>query len=128
MKTVTRGLRRVLELAVLVGLYLFGTSLARWLGWPVPGGVIGLALLLAAFATGWVQPASVQWAAGLLLAEMLLFFVPAVVAVVNYAQLLRVDGWRIFAVIALSTLMVLGATAWVVDKVYRFEISRQKHD
>ncbi|KAA1308868.1 CidA/LrgA family protein, partial [Escherichia coli] len=21
-----------------------------------------------------------------------------------------------------------GATAWVVDKVYRFEISRQKHD
>ena len=50
------------------------------------------------------------------------------VAVVNYAQLLMVDGWRIFAVIALSTLMVLGATAWVVDKVYRFEISRQKHD
>ena len=45
-----------------------------------------------------------------LLAEMLLFFVPAVVAVVNYAQLLMVDGWRIFAVIALSTLMVLGAT------------------
>jgi putative effector of murein hydrolase LrgA (UPF0299 family) len=43
-----------------------------------------------------------------LLAEMLLFFVPAVVAVVNYAQLLMVDGWRIFAVIALSTLMVLG--------------------
>jgi holin-like protein len=24
--------------------------------------------------------------------------------------------------------MVLGATAWVVDKVYRFEISRQKHE
>jgi len=59
---------------------------------------------------------------------MLLFFVPAVVAVVNYVQLLIVDGWRIFAVIALSTLMVLGATAWVVDKVYRFEIGRQKHD
>jgi len=71
----------------------------------------------------WVR-AGARW----LLAEMLLFFVPAVVAVVNYAQLLMVDGWRIFAVIALSTMMVLGATAWVVDKVYRFEISRQKHD
>jgi len=58
------------------------------------------------------------------LAEMLLFFVPAVVAVVNYTQLLLVDGWRIFAVIAISTLMVLGATAWVVDKVYRYEMSR----
>lgn len=51
-------------------------------------------------------------------------FVPAVVAVVNYTQLLLVDGWRIFAVIAISTLMVLGATAWVVDKVYRYEMSR----
>lgn len=55
---------------------------------------------------------------------MLLFFVPAVVAVVNYTQLLLVDGWRIFTVIAISTLMVLGATAWVVDKVYRYEMSR----
>ena len=55
-----------------------------------------------------------------------LFFVPAVVAVVNYAQLLMVDGWRIFLVIALSTLMVLGATAWVVDKVYRYEVGRLK--
>jgi holin-like protein len=71
----------------------------------------------------WVR-AGARW----LLAEMLLFFVPAVVAVVNYAQLLMVDGWRIFAVIALSTLMVLGATAWVVDKVYRFEIGRLKDE
>ena len=61
-----------------------------------------------------------------LLAEMLLFFVPAVVAVVNYAQLLLVDGWRIFAVIALSTVMVLGTTAWVVEKVYRYENAQVK--
>ena len=52
------------------------------------------------------------------------FFVLAVVAVVNYAQLLLVDGWRIFAVIALSTVMVLGTTAWVVEKVYRYEMRR----
>ena len=57
-----------------------------------------------------------------------LFFVPAVVAVVNYTQLLMVDGWRIFLVIALSTLMVLGATAWVVDRVYRYEVSRLKNE
>jgi holin-like protein len=50
------------------------------------------------------------------------------VAVVNYTQLLMVDGWRILLVIALSTTLVLGATAWVVDKVYRYEISRMKHE
>ncbi len=52
----------------------------------------------------------------------------AVVAVVNYAQLLMVDGWRIFLVIALSTCLVLAATAWVVDKVYRYEMRRMSHD
>lgn len=93
-----------------------------------PPTLVGMVLLLTlilcrALPLSWVR-AGARW----LLAEMLLFFVPAVVAVVNYAQLLMVDGWRIFAVIALSTLMVLGATAWVVDKVYRFEISRQTHD
>ena len=53
---------------------------------------------------------------------------PAVVAVVNYAQLLMIDGWRIFSVIALSTLLVLGCTAWVVDKVYRYELRRMNHE
>ncbi|KYE79971.1 murein hydrolase regulator LrgA, partial [Salmonella enterica subsp. enterica serovar Typhimurium] len=67
----------------------------------------------------WVR-AGARW----LLAEWLVFFVPVVVAVVYYAHLLLVVGWRIFSVIAISTLMVLGATAWVVDKVYRYVLSR----
>jgi holin-like protein len=84
--------------------------------------LLGL-ILCRAIPLNWVR-AGAHW----LLAEMLLFFVPAVVAVVNYAQLLMVEGWRIFMVIGLSTLLVLGATAWVVDKVYRFELSRLKNE
>lgn len=80
-----------------------------------------LLIVCRVIPVSWVR-AGARW----LLAEMLLFFVPAVVAVVNYAQLLMVDGWRIFLVIALSTLMVLGATARVVDKVYRYEVGRLK--
>jgi len=110
------------------GTVCFAEYLVDWLNLPLPANLVGMVLMLTlilcrALPLSWVR-AGARW----LLAEMLLFFVPAVVAVVNYAQLLMVDGWRIFAVIALSTLMVLGATAWVVDKVYRFEISRQKHD
>ena len=121
MKTITRGLRRVLELAVLVGLYLFGTALAGWLGWPVPGGVIGLALLLTAFAAGWVRPASLQWAAGLLLAEMLLFFVPPLMSLLDYGALIREAGLRIVLVIGGSTLLVMLATALTVEGLCRWE-------
>ncbi len=51
-----------------------------------------LLIVCRVIPVSWVR-AGARW----LLAEMLLFFVPAVVAVVNYAQLLMVDGWRIFS-------------------------------
>lgn len=116
--------RLIAELGVLLGLYLLGCQIAAWLAWPIPGGVIGMALLLLAFAFGWVKPAALQLGAGLLMAEMLLFFIPAVVAVVNYGDLLRVDGWRICVVIGVSTLLVLASTAWVVDRLYQYEVAR----
>ena len=74
-------------------------------------------IMLRVLPLCWVK-AGASW----LLAEMLLFFVPAVVAVVNYGDLLRVEGWRILLVIGLSTLLVLAATSLVVERVYRFEL------
>ena len=121
---VVQRLQVPVQVLLYAGLFVFAEYLVDWLHLPLPANLVGMVLMLTlilcrALPLSWVR-AGARW----LLAEMLLFFVPAVVAVVNYAQLLMVDGWRIFAVIALSTLMVLGATAWVVDKVYRFEISR----
>ncbi|AJI95749.1 lrgA family protein [Yersinia ruckeri] len=110
------------QVALYVGLFVISEQLVRIFHLPLPANIVGMLLLLALFVLrimpmGWVKAGS-RW----LLAEMLLFFVPAVVAVVNYAQLLLVDGWKIFAVIAVSTTLTLVATALVVDRVYRFEI------
>ena len=125
---VTPGVIHRLQIPVQVllyaGLFVFAQYLVSWLHLPLPANLVGMVLMLALIVCrviplNWIR-AGARW----LLAEMLLFFVPAVVAVVNYTQLLLVDGWRIFAVIAISTLMVLGATAWVVDKVYRYEMRR----
>ncbi|MEN5018475.1 CidA/LrgA family protein [Erwinia sp. Eh17-17] len=111
-----------LQVALYVGLFLASEQLVNWLHLPLPANIVGMLLLLAmimlrVMPLGWVR-AGASW----LLAEMLLFFVPAVVAVVNYGDLLRVEGWRILLVIGLSTLLVLAATSLVVERVYRFEI------
>ncbi|MGU3415963.1 CidA/LrgA family protein [Enterobacteriaceae bacterium C23F] len=116
------------QVVLYAGLFVLAEHLVAWGNLPLPANLVGLVLMLALIVCrvlplNWVRAGS-RW----LLAEMLLFFVPAVVAVVNYAQLLMVDGWKIFLVIALSTLLVLGATAWVVDKVYRYELRRMKHE
>lgn len=123
-----RGAQVPVQVLLYVALFVFAEYLVQWLHLPLPANLVGMMILLTLILCriiplNWVR-AGARW----LLAEMLLFFIPAVVAVVNYAQLLLIDGWRIFTVIALSTLMVLGATAWVVDKVYQFEIRRLKSE
>lgn len=120
-----KNLRLLAELAVLLGLFLLGGQLAAWFGWPIPGGVMGLALLLVLFATGAVKPATLQRGAGLLMAEMLLFFIPALMSLLDYGSLLRSEGWRILLVIALSTLLVMVVTAVTVELVCRWRLRHE---
>ena len=125
---VMQRLQVPVQVLVYAGLFVFAQYLVNWLHLPLPANLVGMLMLLALIVCRIIPLKWVRAGARWLLAEMLLFFVPAVVAVVNYTQLLMVDGWRILLVIALSTTLVLGATAWVVDKVYRYEISRMKHE
>ncbi|ECF6266134.1 CidA/LrgA family protein [Salmonella enterica subsp. arizonae] len=121
---VVQRLQVPVQVLLYAGLFIFSQYLVSWLRLPLPANLVGMVLMLALIVCRIIPLSWVRAGARRLLAEMLLFFVPAVVAVVNYAHLLLADGWRIFSVIAISTLMVLGATAWVVEKVYRYEMSR----
>jgi len=120
-----KTLRLLFELAVLLALFLIGGQLATWLGWPIPGGVMGLALLLLLFATGLLKPAALQLGAGWLMAEMLLFFIPALMSLLDYGSLLRSEGWRILLVIAVSTLLVMLVTAVTVEAVCRWRLRHE---
>ncbi|EAA7634275.1 CidA/LrgA family protein [Salmonella enterica] len=121
---VVQRLQVPVQVLLYAGLFIFSQYLVSWLRLPLPANLVGMVLMLALIVCRIIPLSWVRAGARWLLAEMLLFFIPAVVAVVNYAHLLLADGWRIFSVIAISTLMVLGATAWVVEKVYRYEMSR----
>jgi holin-like protein len=121
MKRLSRLARLVVELLVLLAIYQVGCKISLWLNLPIPGGVIGLALLLLTFATGLVKPATLQTGAGLLLAEMLLFFIPPLMSLLDYGTLVRNEGWRIMLVIGCSTLMVMLVTAFTVEMVCRLK-------
>lgn len=111
-----------IQVVLYAALYLVADRLVTLLHLPLPANVVGMFMLLLLIMSGilplkWVKAGS-RW----LLAEMLLFFVPAVVAVVNYTSLLIVEGWKIFLVIAVSTTLTLGITSLVVDRIYRLEL------
>ena len=112
----------VLQVVVLSCIWLGMDVLRQHFGWSMPAGLIGFGLLAAGLFSGVIK---VQWLKGgtnWLLAEMLLFFVPAVLVVTESPELIQNQGLRILAVIISSTLCVMVATAWAVDRVYRLEL------
>lgn len=119
-----RNLRqnRLLQILLIVAFWLIGETLARGLGLPVPGFVIGLFILIALFASRKFSPRNLELGAEWFLAEMLLFFVPAVPAIVNHHELLGWLGLKVLAVIFAGTMIV---TALVVDACFRWSM-RQK--
>lgn len=116
---------RLVQIALLIGLWFGADRLGHALGWPIPGGVIGLGVLAALLFSGLLPLRWVQFGAEWLLAEMLLFFVPPLMAVVDAGPLMMQLGWRLVAVLVLGCLMVMVGTGLVVDWVFHIERRRR---
>lgn len=108
-----------LQMGALVALWWGADRVVHLLRLPVPGSVLGLGLLLALLWSGLLPLRWIKAGADLLLAEMLLFFIPAVVAVVKYPALILQRGFPILAVILLGTAGVMVGTAFAVEAVAR---------
>ncbi len=119
------GVTVVRRIALLIAQVFFlmilseiGNLIAVFFHLPIPGSVIGLFLLLFLLYKKWVRVEWFEFGASLLLSEMLLFFVPSAAGIVQYGALMSVEGWRLLLVIAVSTLLVMGATGWVADRLH----------
>ncbi|OYY12972.1 MAG: CidA/LrgA family protein, partial [Rhizobiales bacterium 35-68-8] len=110
------------QILLLAAFWLAGDLIVRSLALPVPGGVVGMAVLLGLLALGWLDLRSVRLGAYWLLAEMLLFFVPAVIAVIDHQEFLSPLGLKIGFVILAGTMMVMMTTALTVDLLYRWRM------
>src|ERR1700759_2147516 len=111
---------RLAQLALVAGFWFAGETLVRISGLPLPGSIIGMALALLALSARGLHIGSMKRGANWLLAEMLLFFVPAVLALLDHSELLGLMGLKILTVIILSTVAVLCVTALTVDLCYRW--------
>jgi holin-like protein len=92
-----------------------GEGVVRLTSLPLPGGVIGMALMLALLVAQRVRPGSVRHGAQWLLGHMLLFFVPAVLAVTDHRELLGVLRFKLLASILVGTAAVIAVTALTVE-------------
>jgi len=114
-------LRVLIQIALIIGIFLFASWLSQnWLH-GIPPGIIGIAIALALLGLGLLRREWVADGATWLLREMLLFFIPVTIAIIQYPGLMLEHGFSILWVIVASTACVMISTAFAVDLCWRLE-------
>jgi putative effector of murein hydrolase LrgA (UPF0299 family) len=108
-------------LVLLLGCQLAGETAARAIALPVPGPVLGMALLFGLLALrGWWRPSApaiertpLGTVAVGLLANLALLFVPAGTGVVQQGPVLLHNGFGLLVALVVSTVLTLAVTGGV---------------
>jgi len=98
-------------IATLLIYQLIGETLTFGFGLPIPGPVIGMALLLVTLALSPALLAKIKPTGTTLLSHLSLLFVPAGVGVMVHFARLSEEGFAIVAAVVGSTLLAIVATA-----------------
>jgi len=116
---IKNGLIIVLQVVILWFIAQAGTIVAAFFHSPIPGSILGFAVLFLLLQTRLLPLRWLERGANFLLAELLLFFVPSAVGVVQYPQFVRAHGWQVYAIIFISTITVMIVTGLLAERWQR---------
>jgi len=111
-------LKGTLQVAGFMLLSLGMDQLAAWLNIGIPGSILGIVVLFILLETKVLRLEWIELGANWLLAELLLFFIPAAVGIMKYFPMLEAEGLQILTVVLFSTVIVMvssGLTAGFIS-------------
>ena len=79
--------------------------------------MVGLLLLFIALWIGIVKLEWVEQGGNWLLAELLLFFVPSAVGIVNYDEMLSWQGFKSILLVGISTFIVISCYSFIAERL-----------
>lgn len=121
-----RWFRILLQVAILIGFHQMGEIIQRFFRWPIPGSVIGLIALFLCLKWKWIRLEWIEAGASFLIAELMLFFIPAAVGVVQYQELILQSGLYLLAFIIFSTVLIMFVLGWLADRLHAQKEQREK--
>ena len=103
----------------LIGVWWIAETFTHIVHCPVPGSLIGLVLLWILLDCKILRLDWFEQGADGLLNHLMLFFVPAMLALVNHPEFLSLLGVKILVTVLASTLIVMSGTACIVELGFR---------
>ncbi len=103
------------ELGIIFGILFAGEFINKFLGIVLPGNVISMMLLFLLLISGIVKLQQVEKVSNFLLSNLTIFFLPAGVGVMKYYNLLEDKILAFFVVMAVTTVLVMVFTGYIVQ-------------
>lgn len=114
-------------LSILVVLQLAGEILAKLLQLPLPGGLVGMLLLLAALLCRQRVSPEMHQTSQLLLQNLMLLFIPFVAGIVSQADQIKAHWLPFLASCLLGAVITLIITAWTFQWMLTVQQRRAHH-
>ena len=118
-------MRYVKQIGIILGITLAGEVLNHVVPLPVPAGVYGLFIMLAALMCGAIKLESVEGTGNFLMDTMTMMFIPATVGIVEGIGEVKAVLVPFLIIIGVSTLLVMAVTGcmaqWVMGRKHQGE-------
>ena len=105
------------QIAILCALAVLSNFLVAQFSLPLPGSVVGIVLLFGLLQLGILRLEWIEAGANLLLAELLLFFIPSAVGVVQYRSLLLSHGLAILTVVVAGSVVIMAGSGLLATQL-----------
>ena len=106
-----------IQIAILCALAILSNFLVVQFSLPLPGSVVGIVLLFGLLQLGILRLEWIESGANLLLAELLLFFIPSAVGVVQYRSLLLSHGLAILTVVVAGSVVIMAGSGLLATQL-----------
>ncbi|MFY3793552.1 CidA/LrgA family protein [Ureibacillus sp. MALMAid1270] len=122
-----RIIRTVLQIIILYIFHYIGVFIVEFTNLPLPPSVVGFILLFICLLMNWIKVEMIRDGASFLIGFMLLFYIPPVIGIIEYPQLISVNGMILIGAVIISTLFTIYLTSMLSQIIEKKEInSRNK--
>lgn len=115
------------QIGIVLGICLVGEGIAALMPVPFPSSVISMILLFLLLASHVLRPHHIKQKANFLVGNMAFFFIPSGVGILQYLDVLRANLVPLLVISLVTTPLVYGVTAWVVQLTMRAMRRQEVH-
>lgn len=116
MKRIALIVTQIIGLAIIAGI---GNMITELLHLPLPGTLVGMILLFILLLTGVVKLEWFEQGAAVLIGELLLFFIPSAIGIIQYSQLFGSTGAMLLGVIVTSIITLLASVTVITLSIMK---------